>query len=101
MIVCALMLTMSAHTKNKVINRPPYVSNTAKFELRPMKVEVTTKATIVHFHVVNAKWGGWGVADARLVCKGDTLAFKSGRVITHDGTKVLAEEPFELGKNVD
>ncbi len=101
MIVCALMLTMSAQAKHKVIDHPAYVSNTAKFELQPMKVEVTKKATIVHFRVVNAKWGGWGVADARLVCNGDTLAFNSGRVITHDGTKVLAEEPFELGKNVD
>ena len=32
---------------------------------------------------------------------GDTLAFKSGRVITHDGAKVLAEEPFLLGKDFD
>ncbi|MCR5130418.1 MAG: TlpA family protein disulfide reductase [Prevotella sp.] len=101
MIVCALMLAMSAQAKNKVIHRPAYVSNTAMYELRPMKVEVSKKATVVHFHVVNAKWGGWGVAEARLVCNGDTLAFKSGRVITHDGTKVLADEPFELGKNVD
>lgn len=100
-MMCALVLTMSAQAKTKVIDRPAYVSNTAMFELKPMKVEVTKKTTVVHFHVVNAKWGGWGVAEARLVCNGDTLAFKSGRVITHDGAKVLAEEPFELGKDVD
>ena len=100
-MMCALVLTMSAQAKTKVIDRPAYVSNTAMFELKPMKVEVTKKATVVHFYVVNAKWGGWGVAEARLVCNGDTLAFKSGRLITHDGTKVLAEEPFELGKDVD
>lgn len=101
LMMCALVLTMSAQAKTKVIDRPAYLSNTALYELKPMKVELTKKATIVHFHVVNAKWGGWNVAEARLVCNGDTLAFKSGRVITHDGDKVLAEEPFELGKDVD
>ena len=101
LMICALVLMMSAQAKTKVIDRPAYLSNTALYELKPMKVELTMKATIVHFHVVNAKWGGWNVAEARLVCNGDTLAFKSGRVITHDGDKVLAEEPFELGKNID
>ena len=101
LMICALVLTMSAQAKTKVIDRPAYLSNTALYELKPMKVELTKKATIVHFHVVNAKWGGWNVAEARLVCNGDTLAFKSGRVITHDGDKVLAEEPFELGKNIE
>ena len=98
---CLLMLTMSAQAKSKVVDRPAYVSSTAMYELKPMKVELTKKATIVHFHVVNAKWGGWSVAEAQLVCNGDTLAFKSGRVITHDGGKVLAEEPFELGRDID
>ncbi|MCR5643243.1 MAG: TlpA family protein disulfide reductase [Prevotella sp.] len=98
---CLLMLTMSAQAKSKVVDRPAYVSSTAMYELKPMKVELTKKATIVHFHVVNAKWGGWSVAEAQLVCNGDTLAFKSGRVITHDGAKVLAEEPFELGRDID
>jgi len=98
---CLLMLTMSAQAKSKVVDRPAYVSSTAMYELKPMKVELTKKATIVHFHVVNAKWGGWSVAEAQLVCNGDTLAFKSGRVITHDGWKVLAEEPFELGRDID
>ena len=98
---CLLMLTMSAQAKSKVVDRPAYISSTAMYELKPMKVELTKKATIVHFHVVNAKWGGWSVAEAQLVCNGDTLAFKSGRVITHDGGKVLAEEPFELGRDID
>lgn len=101
MMVCGLVLTASASAKTKVIDRPAYVSSTAMYELKPMKVELTKKATIVHFHVVNAKWGGWGVAEARLVCNGDTLEFKNGRVITHDGTRVLAVEPFELGKDVE
>ena len=61
--ICLLVLTMSAQAKNKVIDRPAYLSNTAMFELKPMKVELTKKATIVHFHVVNAKWGGWNVAE--------------------------------------
>ena len=98
---CALLLAMSAQAKDKVIDRPAYVSSTAMYELNPLKVELTKNATIVHFHVVNAKWGGWSVAEARLVAGGDTLAFKSGRVITHDGAKVLAEEPFELGRDFD
>ena len=98
---CLLMLTMSAQAKSKVVDRPAYVSSTAMYELKPMKVELTKKATIVHFHVVNAKWGGWSVAEAQLVCNSDTLDFKSGRVITHDGGKVLAEEPFELGRDID
>ena len=97
----AALISITAQAKNKVIDRPAFVTNTAKFELKPMKVEQSKKATIVHFKVVNAKWGGWRVAKAQLECNGQTYAYKSGRVITHDGAKVLAEEPFEMGKSYD
>ena len=97
----ALLLTVSAQAKDKVINQPAFVSNTAMWELRPLKIELTKKATIVHFYVVNAKWGEWRLVKAQLVAGGDTLAFKSGRIITHDGTQVLTEEPFELGKQYE
>ena len=35
---CALLLAMSAQAKDKVIDRPAYVSSTAMYELNPMKV---------------------------------------------------------------
>lgn len=101
LLLFALLLTVSAQAKDKVIDHPAYVINTAIFELRPTKVEYSKKATTVHFYVVNAKWGGWNVDEPRLVAQGDTLAFKSGRLITHDGAQVLAEEPFEPGKDYD
>ncbi len=97
----ALLLAASAMAQAKVIEHPAFVTNTAMYELKPLKVELSKKATIVHFHVVNAKWGGWSVAEAQLECNGQTYAYTSGRVITHDGLKVLTEEAFEMGKQYD
>ena len=97
----AFLLAVSSEARVKVIDRPVFVTNTAMHELKPLKVEHSKKATIVHFNVVNAKWGGWSLAEAQLECNGQTYAYKSGRVITHDGVKVLAEEAFEMGKQYD
>lgn len=101
LLLFAVFLAVSAQAKDKVIDHPAYVINTAMYELRPTMVEYSKKVTTVHFYVVNAKWSGWNVGEPRLVAKGDTLAFKSGRLITHDGAQVLAEEPFEPGKDYD
>ena len=94
-----LLLGISAQAQ--VINQPAFVTNTAWFELRTTKVERTKDATIVHFYVVNAKRSKWSVAEARLECNGQTYAYKSGRVLTHDSVKVLAEEVFEMGKDYE
>jgi len=94
-----LLLGISAQAQ--VIDQPAFVTNTAWFELRTTKVERTKDATIVHFYVVNAKRSKWSVAEARLECNGQTYAYKSGRVLTHDSVKVLAEEVFEMGKDYE
>jgi hypothetical protein len=41
MMTCALVLAVSAQAKSKVIDRPAYLSNTAMYELKPMKVELS------------------------------------------------------------
>ena len=100
MALCALLLTMSAQAKDIVVNKPVCAAVGISYRLKVMKVELSKKATIVHLNVLNAKWGWgeWRYANPRLVCNGDTIAFKSGRLITHEGSKVINEEVFESGK---
>ena len=100
MIMCALLLTMSAQAKDIVVDRPVCAAVGISYRLKVMKVELSKKATIVHLNVLNAKWGWgeWRYANPRLVYNGDTLAPKSGRLITHEGSKVINEEVFESGK---
>ena len=103
MALCALLLTMSAQAKDIVVDRPVCAAAGISYRLKVMKVELSKKATIVHLNVLNAKWGWgeWRYANPRLVCNGDTIAFKSGRLITHEGSKVINEEVFESGKKYD
>ena len=103
MAICALLLTMSAQAKDIVVDRPVCAAVGISYRLKVMKVELSKKATIVHLNVLNAKWGWgeWRYANPRLVCNGDTIAFKSGRLITHEGSKVINEEVFESGKKYD
>ena len=101
--ICLLVLTMSAQAKDIVVDKPVCAATEASYRLKVMKVELSKKATIVHLNVLNAKWGWgeWRYANPRLVCNGDTIAFKSGRLITHEGSKVINEEVFESGKKYD
>ena len=103
MMICALVLAVSAQAKDIVVNKPVCAAAGISYRLKVMKVELSKKATIVHLNVLNAKWGWgeWRYANPRLVCNGDTIAFKSGRLITHEGSKVINEEVFESGKKYD
>ena len=98
--ICLLVLTMSAQAKDIVVDKPVCAATGASYRLKVMKVELSKKATIVHLKVLNSTWGwgDWSYANPRLVYNGDTLAPKSGRLITHEGSKVINEEVFESGK---
>ncbi|MBQ9361923.1 MAG: hypothetical protein IJT97_00710, partial [Bacteroidaceae bacterium] len=93
----ALLLAVSAQAKDRVIDRPAFKS-TNTGSIIPVKVELTKKATIVHFRVACAHWRDWSMDGARLESGGKTYAFQHGRIITHDGTTVLADEAFEIGR---
>jgi len=93
----ALVLAVSAQAKDRVIDRPAFKS-TNTGSIIPVKVELTKKATIVHFRVDCAHWRDWSMDGARLESGGKTCAYQHGRIITHDGTTVLADEAFEIGR---
>lgn len=97
MVMCALLLAVSAQAKDRVIDRPAFKS-TNTGSIIPVKVELTKKATIVHFRVDCAHWRDWSMDGARLESGGKTCAYQHGRIITHDGTTVLADEAFEIGR---
>lgn len=86
-----------AQAKDKVIERPAYRSQTSG-DLRPVKVELTKKATIVHFRINCARGRDWSMTGAMLKSNGKTYAYQRGRILTHEGSKVLADDSFELGK---
>ena len=93
----ALLLMVSAQAKDRVIDRPAYMS-TNTGSIIPVKVELTKKATIVHFRVACAHWRDWSMDGARLESGGKTCAYQHGRIITHDGTTALVDEAFEIGR---
>ena len=95
-ILCAMLLTMSAQAKDKVLDRPAFRSSSNS--LYPAKVELKKKETVVHFHIDCSHWREWSMDGARLECNGQTLAYQTGRIITHEGRRVLADDVFELGK---
>lgn len=99
LLLFALLLTMSAQAKNKVFERPAFRSTSG--EMDPVKVEVGKKETIVHFHARCAHWRQWSMMGARLECDGQVYAYKGGRILTHEGTKVLADEAFEIGRTYE
>lgn len=86
----------TAWAKDIVIDRPAFRSSDS--DMYPVKVELTKKATIVHFRAFCACWRDWRMVGARLECDGQRYAYKEGRIITHEGKKVLADEMFELGR---
>ena len=97
LLLFALLLAVSAQAKDRVIDRPAFKS-TNTGSIIPVKVELTKKATIVHFRVDCAHWRDWSMVGARLESSGKTCAYQHGRIITHDGTTVLADEAFEIGR---
>ena len=94
--IVMMLIVTPIQAKDKIIERPAFRSETSS-DLCPVKVELTKKATIVHFHV-NCRYRAWNMQGAYLECNGKTYAYQSGRIITHDGADVLSDEPFELKK---
>lgn len=68
LMICALLLTMSAQAKDIVVDKPVCAAAGISYMLKVMKVELSKKATIVHLNVLNAKWGWgeWRYANPRL-----------------------------------
>lgn len=95
-IFSVLLLMVSAQAKDKVIDRPAFISTAS--DLCPIKVVLTKKSTIVHFRMDCAHRRAWSMTGARLECNGQTYAYQRGRILTHEGIDVLADEAFELGK---
>lgn len=87
----------SVSAKKKVIDRPAFKSTNTN-SLIPVKVEQTKTATIVHFHMACAHWRDWSMDGAQLEYGGQRYAYQKGRIITHEETKVLNDETFEIGK---
>ena len=97
--IIMMLIVTPVQAKDKIIERPAFRSETSS-DLCPVKVELTKKATIVHFHV-NCRFRAWNMQGAYLECNGKTFAYQSGRIITHDGADVLSDEPIELKKEYD
>ena len=100
-VVLFAVLCSTANAGEKVLERPAFKSETTS-DIFPMKVELTKEATIVHFHVSCAAWRDWSVAaNPRLEADGKTFACQKGRIITHEGKEVLADEAFEFEKEYE
>ena len=99
-IILAVILGIPAQAKDKVIIRPAFKSISTDAIL-PVKVERTKEATIVHFHLVVAAWRDWSMDGAQLKADGQTFACRQARIITHDGSEVLADESLEFGKRIE
>lgn len=95
-ILCAMLLTLSVQAKDKVIDRPAFSGTSS--DLCPIKVVLTKKSTIVHFRMDCAHRRAWSMTGARLECNGQAYAYQRGRILTHEGIDILADEAFELGK---
>ena len=90
------VLSLSALAKDIVVERPAF--RTTSNSLCPVKVELRKKETVVYFHIACAHRRDWSMDGARLECCGQKIAFKTGRIITHDSGQVLADDVFELGR---
>ena len=99
--IIAIMLSFvalcsAAIAKDIIVVRPAFRSTNNS--LYPVKVELKKKETVVHFRVECAHWRDWSMFGARLECDGREYAFKEGRIITHEGKTVLADNVFEMGR---
>ena len=99
-LLAVLCLAACVETGDKVIERPAFRS-ASSIDIFPVKVELTKEATIVHFHIFCADWRTWDMTGARLEADGQTFACQQGRIITHEGQEVLADEAFEFGKDYE
>lgn len=95
--IVMMMAVATVQAKDRVFDRPAYRSQTSG-DLRPVKVELTKKATIVHFRMNCAHGRDWSMTGAQLKCNGNNYAYQQGRIISHDDTRVLSDDSFELGK---
>ena len=100
LLTLLVAVCLAACTGEKVLERPAFKSATSS-DIFPVKVELTKEATIVHFHMNCAAWGTWDMTGARLEADGQTFACQQGRIITHEGQEVLADEAFEFGKDYE
>ena len=96
LILCASLLTLLAQAKDKTFDRPAFIATAS--DLCPIKVVLSKKSTIVHFRMDCARHRAWHMTGARLECNGQTYAYQRGRILTHEGLDVLADDEFELGK---
>ena len=99
-LLAVLSLAACTETGDRVIDRPAFKSM-SDLALQPVKVEQTEEATIVHFHIISADWRNWTMTGARLEADGKTFACRQARILTREGGKVLADEPFEFGKEYE
>jgi thiol-disulfide isomerase/thioredoxin len=99
-LLVAVCLAAGAKTKGTVIDRPAFKQATS-LGIIPVKVQLTKDATIVHFRIRYATKGGWSLDGAQLKADGQTFACQKGRIITHEGKEVLADEAFEFEKEYE
>lgn len=99
------LVAMTGLAKNVVVERPAFRSLMKNFNYRadiwPVKVELTKHATVVHFHVARAARSSWSTDGGWLEVDGRQFAYQKGRILTHDGSKVLADDDLELGKDYE
>ena len=95
------LFVVAGQAKDKVIERPAF-KQTNSLGVIPVKVQLTKDATIVHFRIRYATWRAWSLAaNPRLEADGQTFACQKGRIITHEGKEVLADEAFEFEKEYE
>ncbi len=94
------LLCLAACTDERVIDRPAFKAASGT-ELLPVKVEQNREATTLHFHIRCADWRNWKMTGARLEAGGQSFACLQGRILTREGAEVIADEPFEFGKEYE
>jgi len=95
------LFVVAGQAKDKVIERPAF-KQANSLGIIPVKVQLTKDATIVHFRIRYATWRAWSLAaNPRLEADGQTFACQQGRIITHEGKEVLADEAFEFEKEYE
>ena len=100
LVILLALLTLAGQAKDKIFERPAFKAQTST-NLLPVKVELTKKATIVHFRMNCAHGRDWSMTGAQLKCNGNSYVCQQGHIITHQGTTVLADDSFEFGKEYE
>lgn len=94
------LLCLAACTDERVIDQPAFKAASGT-ELLPVKVEQNREATTLHLHIRCADWRNWKMTGARLEAGGQSFACLQGRILTREGAEVIADEPFEFGKEYE